>query len=96
MLFCCVVILHFHRNIFETLQIGKIIVVSHKLNSLALVRERTIKTERPPLVAEIIASFCGYRCRVVSTQDPCGRILAFLDRSRYCFFQVAPQLYSRG
>jgi hypothetical protein len=25
-----------------------------------------------------------------------GRILDFLDRSRYFFFQVAPQLYSRG
>jgi hypothetical protein len=25
--------------------------------------------------------------------DPYGRILGFLDRSRYFFFQVAPQLY---
>jgi hypothetical protein len=25
-----------------------------------------------------------------------GRILGFLDRSRYCFFHVAPQLYSGG
>jgi hypothetical protein len=25
-----------------------------------------------------------------------GRILGFLDRSRYFFFQVAPQLYTRG
>jgi hypothetical protein len=29
---------------------------------------------------------------VVSVTDPHGRILGFLDRSRYCFFQVAPQL----
>jgi hypothetical protein len=28
--------------------------------------------------------------------DPYGRILVFLDRSRYFFFQVAPQLYSWG
>jgi hypothetical protein len=28
--------------------------------------------------------------------DPYGRILGFLDRSRYFFFQLAPQLYSRG
>jgi hypothetical protein len=34
-------------------------------------------------------------CRVVSVTDPYGRILGFLDRSRYFFFQVAPQLYSR-
>jgi hypothetical protein len=35
-------------------------------------------------------------CRVVSATDPYGRILGLLDRSRYFFFQVAPQLYSRG
>jgi hypothetical protein len=33
---------------------------------------------------------------VVSATDAHGRILGFLDRSRYYFFQVAPQLYSRG
>jgi hypothetical protein len=33
---------------------------------------------------------------VVSVTNPYGRNLAFLDRSRYFFFQVAPQLYSRG
>jgi hypothetical protein len=33
---------------------------------------------------------------VVSVTDPYGRIIGFLDRSRYFFFQVAPQLYSRG
>jgi hypothetical protein len=33
---------------------------------------------------------------VVSVTDPYSRIHDFLDRSRYCFFQVAPQLYSRG
>jgi hypothetical protein len=31
-----------------------------------------------------------------SVTDPYGRILGFLDLSRYYFFQVAPQLYSRG
>jgi hypothetical protein len=30
-------------------------------NSVALVRERTIPTERPPLVGEVSAKFCGYR-----------------------------------
>jgi hypothetical protein len=33
---------------------------------------------------------------VVSVTNPHGRILGFLDRSRYFFFQVAPQLYSLG
>jgi len=30
-----------------------------KKNSVALVRERTIPTERPPLVGEVSANFCG-------------------------------------
>ena len=30
-----------------------------KLNSVALVRERTILTERPPPVGEVSANFCG-------------------------------------
>jgi hypothetical protein len=30
-----------------------------KKNSMVLVRERTIPTERPPLVGEVIANFCG-------------------------------------
>jgi hypothetical protein len=33
---------------------------------------------------------------VLSTTDPYGRILGFLDRNRYFLFQVALQLYSRG
>jgi len=30
-----------------------------KLNSVALVRTRTIPTERPPPVGEVSANFCG-------------------------------------
>jgi hypothetical protein len=33
---------------------------------------------------------------VVSVKDAHGRNLGFLDRSRYFFYQVASQLYSRG
>jgi hypothetical protein len=33
---------------------------------------------------------------VVGVTNPYGRNLDFLDRSRYFFFQVAPELYSRG
>jgi hypothetical protein len=33
---------------------------------------------------------------MVSVTVPYGRILGFLDRSRYFFFQAAPQLYSWG
>ena len=34
-------------------------VIKTKLNSVALVRERTIPTERPPPVGEVSANFCG-------------------------------------
>jgi hypothetical protein len=63
---------------------------------MAWVREQTIPTEQPPLVSEVTANFAGRGCCVVSTTDPYGHILCFLDQSRYSFFQVAPQLYSRG
>jgi hypothetical protein len=46
--------------------------------------------------AKLVPTFADRGCRVVSATDPHGRILSFLDRSRYYFFQVAPQLYSRG
>jgi hypothetical protein len=32
-----------------------------ELNTVALVRKRTIPTERPPLVGEVSANFCGKR-----------------------------------
>jgi hypothetical protein len=46
--------------------------------------------------ATLMPTFAERGCHVVSATDPHGRILGFLDRSRYYFFQAAPQLYSRG
>jgi hypothetical protein len=37
----------------------KVCIIKTKLNSVALVRERTIPTERPPPVGEVSANFCG-------------------------------------
>jgi len=34
-------------------------IETRKLNSVALVRTRTIPTERPPPVGEVSANFCG-------------------------------------
>jgi hypothetical protein len=72
--------------------------MSKKKNpSMASVHERTIPTERLPLVADISANILPDRgCRVLSATDPHCHILNFLDRSHYYVFQVAPQLYSRG
>jgi hypothetical protein len=60
--------------------------------SVASVRKRTIPTERPPFVSKVSANFL----RIEVATWSAWRILGFLDRSRYFFFQVAPQLYSRG
>jgi hypothetical protein len=37
----------------------KNVAKTKKLNSMVRVRERTTPTERPPLVGEVIANFCG-------------------------------------
>ena len=36
-----------------------VLITKTKLNSVALVRERTIPTERPPPVGEVSANICG-------------------------------------
>jgi hypothetical protein len=61
--------------------------------------ESTSELYRPSdsrLSTKLVPTFAGRGCHVIIVTDPYGRILAFLDRSRYFFFQVAPQLYSRG
>jgi hypothetical protein len=50
-------------------------------NSVALVRERTIPTERPSLVGEVSATFCGYRVSRGQRNESPRRILGSLDRS---------------
>jgi hypothetical protein len=47
------------------------------------------------LPTKLVSTFEDSGCKVVSVTDPYGRILGFLDRSRYFFFQVAPHLNSR-
>jgi hypothetical protein len=46
----------FFENVFKYLGTA---VKTKKLNSMVGVRKRTIPTERPPLVGEVIANFCG-------------------------------------
>jgi hypothetical protein len=48
------------------------------------------------LSANLVPIFADRRCCVVNATDRHGRILSFLDRTRYFSFQVAPQLYSRS
>jgi hypothetical protein len=66
-------------------------------SSVGWIRERTIRTGRPQLVGEVGAIlFANRRCHVFSVTVLYCRNLGFLDLSRYFFFQVAPELYSRG
>jgi hypothetical protein len=44
-----------------------------KLNSVVLVRERTIPTQRPPRVGEVVPTSADRGCRVVSATDSHGR-----------------------
>jgi hypothetical protein len=62
-------------------------------------RESASEPYRPsdrPLSAKLVPTFADRRYLVLRVTEPYGRILGFLDWSRYFFFQVAPQLYSRG
>jgi hypothetical protein len=38
-----------------------IITTNNSINTVGLVLERTIPSERPPLVGEVSANVCGYR-----------------------------------
>jgi hypothetical protein len=62
-------------------------------HSVALVRERTILTERLQLVGEVSANFMRLEgCRLVSSADPLRPYSWFSGPVQ----QVAPQLYSRS
>jgi hypothetical protein len=64
---------------------------------MALVHKWTMLTERLPHVGEVSANFLWVEGVVWSAQRiPTAVNLGFLDRSRYFFIQIAPQLSSRG
>jgi hypothetical protein len=48
------------------------------------------------LSGKLVSILTDRKCRVVSAKNPHSRILGFLYRSRYYFFQAASQLYWRG
>jgi hypothetical protein len=66
-------------------------------NSVGLVRERIILSERPAVVSEVSAKCFAVRGRrVLNAANPYSRILGFPDRTSYSLFQVAPQFYTLG
>ena len=63
-------------------------LVKKKLISVALVRERTIPTERPPPVGEVSANFFADRGVSRSQRNGSPRpLICLLDRSRYFLFK---------
>jgi hypothetical protein len=64
-------------------------------NSVYWVHELYRPSDRR-LSAKLVPTFAYRGCHVVRVMDPDGRIVGFLDWSRYFFFQVAPELYSQG
>jgi hypothetical protein len=68
---------------------GKITPWPESASELYRPRDRRLSTK-------LVPAFAGRGCRVVSASDPYGRFLGLLHRSRFFFFQAAPQLYSRG
>jgi hypothetical protein len=79
---------------------------SYKLSEVSNINKNEIpwtESESEPyrpsdflLSAKLVTTFEDRQRRLLRATDPYGRILGFLDRSRYFFYQVAPQLYSRG
>ena len=67
-------------------------------HSVALVRERTIPTERPPPVGEVSAKLFADRgvSRGQRNGSPRPLISVFWTGAATFFIQVAPQLTSRG
>jgi hypothetical protein len=51
-------------------------------NSVALVHEQTIPTERPPLVDEVSANFCRWGVTWSAQRIPYGHNLGFLSRGK--------------
>jgi hypothetical protein len=79
-----------------TAQLSTRLPSNPKSKSVLLKLKKLYIDRRPPLVGEVSDDFSVYRLPLGQRDGRYGRIIGFLDRSRYFFFQVAPQLYSRG
>jgi hypothetical protein len=65
-------------------------------HSVAWVRQRNIPTERPPLIGEVSADFCGYKVPRNQCDGSLRPYSRFYIAEPLIFFQVAPELYSQG
>jgi hypothetical protein len=66
------------------------------MNSMVWVHERSIQTERPPLVGEVIANFLRIEVPYGQRDGSLRPYSRFSRQEPLLFYQVAPQLYSWG
>jgi hypothetical protein len=81
---------------WETVIFVSLLTVTVKKNSMVWVRQWTIPTEWPPLVGKVIANFLlieGAKWSAYRSLRPYSR---FSRQELLLFYQVAPQLCSRG
>jgi hypothetical protein len=62
------------------------------LSYISILLSRSFSPSDRRLSDKLVPTFADRRCRVVSATDPDGRILGFLDRSRYYFLQLLTRL----
>jgi hypothetical protein len=74
---------------------GELISWSNKQNPWSLSASELYRPSDRRMSSKLVPTSADGGCYVASATDPHGRILGFLERSRYYFFQVAPQLHSR-
>jgi CBS-domain-containing membrane protein len=58
------------------------------LNAGLKLRSELYRPSDRHLLAKLVPIFADRGCHMVSVMDPYSHILAFLDQSRYVFFQV--------
>jgi hypothetical protein len=81
----------YHLNVPFVLRCScTVFAVQTKPNSVVLVRERTIPTERPPLVGEVVSTFADRGVAWSAQRIPTAVNFGFLDRS--CYFSFKPSL----
>jgi hypothetical protein len=93
---CSIVPQQLFCKVMEIIKQNRLDVCETRMLRIWKQSSENVTEEYIELSAKLVPTLADRRCHVVSATDPHGRILGFLDRSRYCFFQVAPQLYSRG
>jgi hypothetical protein len=75
---------------------GLLFVISNKKTPWPESASELYRPSDRCLSVKLVPTFADRGCHVVRVTDPYDRILGFLDRSRYYFLQVAPQLHLRG